>query len=53
MGNTDDADDQVANVIDDERVEYVANYVIKSLKVSESKWSKMYEIEENQKLIQR
>ena len=36
---------------DDARVEFLANYVTRSLKVSEAKWRKMESEEENQRLI--
>ena len=56
MGSV-DADEPVGgakdDVIDDERLEYMANYVTKSLRCSDTKWSKMYKEEENKKQIQR
>jgi dynein heavy chain len=36
---------------DDSRVEFIAGYLMKTLKLSREKWLKMYAIEENKKMI--
>ena len=53
MGSVEESASGEAEVIEDERLEYVANYVMKSLNIHHGKWGKMYAVEENKKLIQR
>ena len=36
---------------DDSRVEFVAGYLMKTLKLNREKWLKMFAIEENKKMI--
>ena len=43
--------DQSEESFDDTRVEFLANYVTRSLKLSDSKWKKMEEVEENKRLV--
>ena len=49
--NADDVGDDVFG--GDTRLEFIGNYVLKSLRVNEAKWNKMYKEEENKTLIQR
>ena len=37
--------------INDRRIEFVADYVLKTMKLKADKWSKMYSLDENKQLI--
>ena len=51
-GNAEEPDPEM-EVLEDERLEFLANHVMKALKANRAQWAKMQKVEENNTLLQK